>query len=116
MIDARSPEGKNRSQRVHPVTLESCAAAWAAYVGDVFGIQGEFCAKTAKRRAMDGELPMAREKTALILPMRYAHTPLTRLGVPGEIDNAALFLCSPAASWISGQILIVSGGGAQELD
>jgi len=30
--------------------------------------------------------------------------------------NAALFLCSPAAAWISGQILTVSGGGIQELD
>ncbi|EHF5354488.1 TPA: 7-alpha-hydroxysteroid dehydrogenase, partial [Escherichia coli] len=28
----------------------------------------------------------------------------------------ALFLCSPAASWVSGQILTVSGGGVQELN
>lgn len=44
------------------------------------------------------------------------HTPLGRLGKPEDIANAALFLCSPAASWISGQILTVSGGGTQELD
>jgi 7-alpha-hydroxysteroid dehydrogenase len=44
------------------------------------------------------------------------HTPLGRLGQPQDIANAALFLCSPAASWISGQILTVSGGGVQELD
>ncbi len=44
------------------------------------------------------------------------HTPLKRLGLPTDIANAALFLCSPAASWISGQILTVSGGGHQELD
>lgn len=44
------------------------------------------------------------------------HTPLKRLGEPSDMANAALFLCSPAASWISGQILTVSGGGAQELD
>ncbi|MBO1076520.1 7-alpha-hydroxysteroid dehydrogenase [Roseomonas marmotae] len=44
------------------------------------------------------------------------HTPLKRLGEPQDIANAALFLCSPAASWISGQILTVSGGGVQELD
>ncbi|EPJ9069217.1 TPA: 7-alpha-hydroxysteroid dehydrogenase, partial [Escherichia coli] len=29
---------------------------------------------------------------------------------------AALFLCSPAASWVSGQILTVSGDGVQELN
>lgn len=44
------------------------------------------------------------------------HTPIKRLGEPIDMANAALFLCSPAASWISGQILTVSGGGVQELD
>lgn len=44
------------------------------------------------------------------------HTPLGRLGEPQDIANAALFLCSPAAAWISGQVLTVSGGGVQELD
>ena len=43
-------------------------------------------------------------------------TPLKRLGEPRDIANAALFLCSPAASWVSGQVLTVSGGGVQELD
>lgn len=44
-----------------------------------------------------------------------AHTPIHRLGEVQDMANAALFLCSPAASWISGQILTVSGGGVQEL-
>ena len=45
-----------------------------------------------------------------------AHTTIHRLGEPQDMANAALFLCSPAASWVSGQILTVSGGGVQELD
>ena len=44
------------------------------------------------------------------------HTPLKRLGEPSDMAHAALFLCSPAASWISGQVLTVSGGGDQELN
>lgn len=44
------------------------------------------------------------------------NTPICRLGEVQDMANAALFLCSPAASWISGQILTVSGGGVQELD
>ena len=44
------------------------------------------------------------------------HTPLGRLGEPTDIANAALYLCSPAAAWVSGQVLTVSGGGVQELD
>ena len=43
------------------------------------------------------------------------HTPVKRLGEPEDMANAALFLCSPAAGWVSGQVLTVSGGGVQEL-
>lgn len=45
-----------------------------------------------------------------------AKTPLARLGQPEDIAYAALFLCSPASAWVSGQVLTVSGGGVQELD
>ena len=44
------------------------------------------------------------------------HTPLGRLGEPLDIAYAALYLCSDAASWVSGQVLTVSGVGVQELD
>lgn len=43
-------------------------------------------------------------------------TPLARLGEADDIAYAALFLCAPASSWVSGQVLTVSGGGVQELD
>jgi NAD(P)-dependent dehydrogenase (short-subunit alcohol dehydrogenase family) len=36
--------------------------------------------------------------------------PWGRLGAPEEIANAALFLCSAQASWITGQTLTVDGG------
>jgi NAD(P)-dependent dehydrogenase (short-subunit alcohol dehydrogenase family) len=39
-----------------------------------------------------------------------AHIPLRRLGLPDDIATAALFLASDAASWITGQILVVDGG------
>jgi NAD(P)-dependent dehydrogenase (short-subunit alcohol dehydrogenase family) len=37
-------------------------------------------------------------------------TPLGRLGMPDDIAGAALFLCSDAASWITGAHLVIDGG------
>ncbi len=39
-----------------------------------------------------------------------AHIPLRRLGLPDDIATAALFLASDAASWITGQTLVIDGG------
>lgn len=39
-----------------------------------------------------------------------SHMPLRRLGEPVDIANAAAFLVSDAASWITGETLVVDGG------
>ena len=41
--------------------------------------------------------------------------PLGRLGLPEDIASAAVFLCSPAASWITGATLTVDGGYTRSL-
>jgi 7-alpha-hydroxysteroid dehydrogenase len=37
-------------------------------------------------------------------------TPLKRLGTPQDIADAALFLASPASSWVTGKVLEIDGG------
>lgn len=44
-----------------------------------------------------------------------ANTPIKRLGEVEDIANAVLFFASPASAWVSGQTLMVNGGGVQTL-
>ena len=39
-----------------------------------------------------------------------SQVPLGRFGEPDDIAAAALFLASPAASWITGEVMVVDGG------
>ena len=54
------------------------------------------------RRAMDGD--PARKRRIL------ARTPLGRFGEPDDIGAAAVYLCSPAAKFVTGAVLPVDGG------
>jgi NAD(P)-dependent dehydrogenase (short-subunit alcohol dehydrogenase family) len=44
------------------------------------------------------------------LRMTLGSIPLGRWGRPEDVAGAALFLCSPAASWITGSVLVIDGG------
>jgi len=40
----------------------------------------------------------------------FSHIPLGRAGRPEEIGDLAVFLSSPAAAWITGEIVVIDGG------
>jgi NAD(P)-dependent dehydrogenase (short-subunit alcohol dehydrogenase family) len=45
-----------------------------------------------------------------LMKRRNAVTPLRRIGQPEEIGSVAAFLASPAASFITGQVIVADGG------
>ncbi|HSK68112.1 MAG TPA: SDR family oxidoreductase [Candidatus Limnocylindria bacterium] len=48
-------------------------------------------------------------------PADRAQHPAGRVGTPGDIAAAVLFLCSPEASFITGQTLVVDGGMSRKM-
>jgi len=57
-------------------------------------------------RIVSGAMQTTRTQQA---DLAAAH-PIRRLGTPEDVANAALFLASDDASWITGVILDVAGG------
>lgn len=45
-----------------------------------------------------------------LLQAAETNTPLRRIGEPDDIAGAAVFLASPASSWMTGQTLVIDGG------
>jgi 3-oxoacyl-[acyl-carrier protein] reductase len=56
------------------------------------------------------ETAMAEQIPESVREEMLKNVPLGRFGTPDEIANTILFLCSPLASYITGQIIEVNGG------
>ena len=59
---------------------------------------------------------LATVRTPELEAAMLAHTPIKRLGEVADIARAVLFFASPASAWVSGQTLMVNGGGVQTLN
>ncbi len=106
------------------VTIASLAAYRGAYVNAHYGatkgamvsmtraLSRELAPKTRVNGVAPGiiETPMINELLKTRMDETMAQTPLKRLGKPSEIASVIAFLCSPAASFITGETIQVNGG------
>jgi NAD(P)-dependent dehydrogenase (short-subunit alcohol dehydrogenase family) len=82
---------------------KALAVAWAAEGIRVNAIAPGWIATELTRGLVEDE-----DRSAAIVN----RTPMQRWGDPGDLGGAAVFLCSPAARFITGVILPVDGGYA----
>jgi NAD(P)-dependent dehydrogenase (short-subunit alcohol dehydrogenase family) len=107
----------------HAINTVPDAGAYAASKGGVLALTRSLALEGAPHGIRANALlpgavdtPMLRREAdvaadpALQLERLAAISPLNRLGQPGEIADAALFLASDAASFVTGTALAVDGG------
>jgi NAD(P)-dependent dehydrogenase (short-subunit alcohol dehydrogenase family) len=93
------------------------AAAYSASKGGLLALTRELAAKWARHGVRvnaiaPGFFPSRMSEKVLerIGPEVESHIPMRRIGRPGELKGVAVFLASPASSYITGQTIVVDGG------
>jgi len=98
--------------------VTSYSMAKSAMHGAVYNLSAEFAPNGVRVNAiLPGwiESAMALNSFKGDEPRRQkvlSRTPMGRMGQPDEVGHAAVFLCSPAASFVTGSLLTVDGGAS----
>jgi 3-oxoacyl-[acyl-carrier protein] reductase len=58
----------------------------------------------------DGHWDVRRRAGDPVYERIHKSIPFGRLGTPEEVADVALFLASPLARWVTGQVIVVDGG------
>ena len=119
VIPGMNRRGFGRIVNITSTSGTTCAMPnEASYVAGKGGMRGLTLA-TAVETATSGVTCNAvapgwiKTPSSLEQELEYgSRTPMQRLGEPAEIAAAVAFFCSPAASYVTGQTLVVDGGNS----
>jgi 3-oxoacyl-[acyl-carrier protein] reductase len=105
----------NLSASAGPVTALPTEAAYAAAKAGVLGLTRalamEVVADGVTVNAVAPGIIHTASSTVTEL-RRGLDTPMGRPGTPDEVAAAIAFLCTPAASYVTGQLLVIDGGNS----
>jgi NAD(P)-dependent dehydrogenase (short-subunit alcohol dehydrogenase family) len=93
-------------------------AAYAASKAGLMGLTRELAASWGRQGIRVNAIApgffhsrMADSSIAMVEDGIRAATPIGRVGEPGELKGVAVFLASDASNYITGQVIVVDGGG-----
>jgi NAD(P)-dependent dehydrogenase (short-subunit alcohol dehydrogenase family) len=93
-------------------------AAYAASKAGLMGLTRELAASWGRQGIRVNAIApgffhsrMADSSIAMVEDSIRAVTPIGRVGEPGELKGVAVFLASDASNYVTGQVIVVDGGG-----
>ena len=89
--------------------LEYLTRAWALELAPDVRVNAVAPGPT-ESGALTGMMGLTEEQAAAVRAQEAEQIPLKRRGVPEDISQAIVWLASPAAAWVTGQVIGIDGG------